>query len=52
MTGKIDIIEKIKEDVVIVVNRKNKFEHLPEINLVKTTATASLSHLNSSNFYC
>ena len=50
MTWEIKIIQKIKDDVVII-DGKDKFEHLPQGTPAKAIAIAIPSHLNSSAFH-
>ena len=42
---------KMKDDIV-VVDRKDEFEHLLQATIVTAIATASVGHLNLSAFYC
>ena len=51
MTWEIRITQKIKDDIV-VVDRKNEFEHLLQITPARAKVTISPSHLDLSAFHC
>ncbi len=50
MTWEIGMTLKMKY-VVIVVDGKNEFEHVPQTTSANATATACSSHVNSSAFH-
>ena len=50
MTWEIEITWQIKDDIVIV-NEKDKFEHVSQTTPRNATTTTSPSHLNSLAFH-
>ena len=51
MTWKIGMTWKMK-DVVVVFERKDEFENIPQITQVIAIPIASSGHPNSSPFHC
>ena len=45
------MIWKIKDDILIV-DKKDEFEHIPQTTSANATVTVTLGHLNSSAFHC